>query len=71
MNLLLHLDKYQHDNLSPLAPHTSVWSTEESFVVSDLVNLPKPIYSTWNNFLNLGVRAEPVSQEGVVPRSQQ
>lgn len=70
MTLCLQLDRMQHDNLRPLASHTSVWSTEESFTVSGLVNLPKPIYATWNNFLNGGQRAIPQSQEGVVRRAR-
>lgn len=54
MNLALQLDAYQHDNFSPLAPHTSAWSTDSPFVVSDNINLPKPIYDTLNNFIHSG-----------------
>ena len=57
MNLVMNLDKVQQINFSPLASHTSVWSLDEPYRVSGLVNLPKPIYSTLNVFLKSKTRA--------------
>ena len=58
MNLYLNLDTFQHDNFSPLASHTSVWSTESPFDVSGIVNITKPIFATINNYLTIGNRPE-------------
>ena len=60
MTLYYNIDRMQHDNMRPLASHTSVWSIDEPFVISGTVNLPKPLYSTLDNFLNLGLREVPV-----------
>lgn len=54
MNLYYNIDNFQHDNLTPLAPHTSVWSTERPLAVSGIVDLAKPIYSTMYNFILAG-----------------
>lgn len=62
MNLYLNIDRFQHDNFKPLASHTSVWSMENTHVVSGMVNLPKPVYSTLNNFLNLGIAETRIPQ---------
>lgn len=56
MNLYLNIDMFQHDNFIPLKPHTSLWSAEKPFTVAGLVDLPKPMYSTLNNFLNRAQR---------------
>lgn len=49
-----------HDNFAPLRTHTSAWSTENSFEVAGLVNLPKPMYETFDTWFNCGKKAEVV-----------
>lgn len=56
MSLYLNIDQLQYENFSPLKPHTSVWETDKPFTVSSLIELPKPIYSTLNNFLQRSQR---------------
>lgn len=51
MSLYLNLDKFQHDNFTALAPHTSAWDVINQFTVSGVIDLPKPVYATLNNFL--------------------
>ena len=54
MTLYYNIDAFQRNHFTPLAPHTSVWSTHEPFTVSDIVNLAKPMYSTIYNFILAG-----------------
>lgn len=56
MSLQLNIDMFQHDNFAPLKSHTSVWDLDKTFTVSGLVELPKPIYSILNNYLNRAQR---------------
>lgn len=51
LNLMLLLDRRQHDAMSRMAPHLTVFSLQTPEKVDGVTNIPGPDISTWNAWL--------------------